>query len=451
MTRTIPARRTGRALGTALWVALACAPAARAQDPAPTPAPPPTAPPDQPAASGRERALEARLRAVEERLKQLEAPKEEEPARGDEDEAERGPLPSWVGAALRGVELHAIGVGSYTWNLADPRRRQGANLTRVSDLDHDTFSPTFFKLGLSRPVSGENAWDAGVRLEVAAGTMVEETLSLDSRFLGGRPVNLANAYVELQVPSCWGHPLKVRAGRAYGWFGLDSLDLWDSPLFSHSYYSNYTPFTNTGLFLETELGGGFSYMQYVGNGSEVVVDNNRSKSVGGRLAWTQSDDLSVALCWIWGNEREANEHDARWQTELDLSWSPLERTDLYLMLHYGQEEGQALGGGTAKFGGGSLALRQGLLAPSAEDADWSLLSLLARVSYLRDQGGVNTGLDQALTELTGGVEVKPLEFAWLRLEYRADLSTQPNAFLGHRARMSRRWQSTLTVALGFGF
>ncbi|MGE0708448.1 MAG: outer membrane beta-barrel protein [Planctomycetota bacterium] len=395
----------------------------------------------------REQALEERVRALEERLRS-------EPGKGGEpttQPTETSPIPHWVSAALERVEVHGVGAGGYTYDLVDPRVRRGALLTRVSDLDHDTFSPTFFKLGLTRRTVEENEWDAGLRVEVAAGTMVGDTLSADPQFLGGDDINLANAYVELQMPAPWGRPLRARVGRSYGWFSLDSLDLYDAPLYSMSWFGNYSPFTNTGVFLETELLPGLSYMQYVGNGAEVVVDNNDSKTVGGKLCWTPSDRLSLVANWIWGAERPENEHDARWMVELDATWQAASATQMLVMLRYGQEEGQALSGGTAKFGGASLCVRQGLISAREGEEEWQRLSIIGRGTWFRDQGGVNSGLDQALYEGTVGLELRPVSCAWLRIEYRFDLSSRANAFLGHRGGQTRRHQDTITIGVSCAF
>ena len=79
------------------------------------------------------------------------------------------------------------------------------------------------------------------------------------------------------------------------------------------------------------------------------------------------------------------------------------------------------------------------------------MSLLGRLSVYRDQGGVNSGLDQTLGELAGGVEVKPTSFSWVRVECRHDLSSRGDAFLGRRGQATRRSMGTLALAIGVGF
>ena len=208
-----------RILGCALLVLLASAPA-RAQDDDPEPVPPaasePGADSPQPAgageldspdpASGDEPALRETVRRLEERLAALES------RPGAPSEGPQGP--GVIQRAWDALKVHMVGVGSYGVNVVDPDQRKGANRFRVSDLDHDSFTPNFFKLGIQKPLSGKNEFDAGLRLEVAAGSTVEDTLSLDPQFLGGDEINLANAYLEVQLATIFDRPLVVRLGRA---------------------------------------------------------------------------------------------------------------------------------------------------------------------------------------------------------------------------------------------
>jgi len=402
---------------------------------------------------------EARLAETEERLAETEARLERleggTPAEGEAGAAAEPPPEEegWWAHAVRTasehIELHGEVVGSFTWNLNDPPGRRGRSALRVSDLDHDTFHVTWAKLGLSRALSGEDELDWGFALDVVAGRMVEGTLSLDPDFLGGEEINLGNAYVELQVPTPH-NPVSIRVGRAYGWFGVESLDLHASQMFTLSWLANFTPYTNTGLFVETELVDGISYMQYVGNGSEVVDDNNDAKTLGGRLSVDPTDSLSIAFHWIWGAEQANNSADKRLQLEIDVVWRPTDQTGVYVMLHYGQEEDGAVDRGrTAKFGGASVALRQGVWR--AAEGEYDHVVLVTRWTIYRDQGGNNSGLTQTLNEVSVGVEVNPLEHLWLRFEYRLDTSSRGSAFLGKRGLPTRGHQGTLAAAVGVHF
>lgn len=402
----------------------------------------------------RERILERRLRALEKRLVRLEDDKAQEKKVNDEAEPKKAEetesLEDYVKGQLKGINLYGVGVASYNYNLNEPPANRNASRLRVSDLDHNSFSPVFFKLGVSRELSEDKDWDAGFKLELAAGRMVEGTLSLDPDFLGGDELNLGNAYVSFQIPTAI-NPLQIWIGRAYGWFGLESLDLYDSQLFSLSYLANFTPYTNTGVFAEMELVKGVKYMQYVGNGSEVVDDNNDSKTGGGRLTYTNEDEsLSVAFHWIYGAEQTNNNHDQRLQLELDVTWVASETTTIWAAFHYGEEEnGDITGTKRARFGAVQLIVRQEF-AP-VEGENYRRFAVIARGTIYRDRGGNNSGINQTLGEATAGLELKVTSNSWIRLEYRLDTSNESNAWPGKRGVLSRRTQDTIALAAAIQF
>jgi len=357
--------------------------------------------------------------------------------------AERG---ADLGGAIR---LYGHLQTSYTYNLADPDQRKGANRLRLSDPDHNAFGVPYAKAGLSRALSGRNELDAGFRLEVGAGRMIEEVF--EDPTLGNRGIAIPQAYVDLQLPTPY-NPLQLRLGRQYSWFGVESLDLYKNPNFSLSPLALAVPRTVTGLSAGMDLGGGLRYTQFFVQGWDRVEDNNDAKSFGGQLSW-RGDDLALALNWIVGAERSSSgyghldeDEDLRWALELSARYQPTASTELRASLLYGQEE---FPGDVAKFGGFSALVRQGLF--EVEDAGFHRLTASLRGSYLRDQGGARTGVDQALGELTTTLALNFTEAAALRFEYRHDFSSADDAFLGHRGRPSRSGQDTFALALHYAF
>lgn len=374
-----------------------------------------------------------------------------------------------VGAAIPGLELHGTLDMDYVWNLNDPRKRRvDVNLLRVNDPDHDTFEVAWAKLALVRNVNASNEWDAGFHLAVAVGREVETTLSLDPHFLHGEAINLAQGYVDLQMPTPFGSPLLVRFGRFYSWFGAESLDTALNPNFSLSYFTTFTPFTTTGVGVGMDLALGFRYTQYLVNGWDVVVDDNDAKTVGGQLAWTHkadekdaAPDVALALNWIWGPEQPRDDKHARAQVELDGTLRPFDATTFLGALGYGQEEHGAVArpvalvggpggvhGLTGKFGGAMAIVRQELGEVSK---GFYRFAVAARVAYWRDQGGSKTGLDQALLDTTGTFELHFTEDGRLRFEVRRDGSTRRHAFVGRRGEQSRDEQVTVSVDAAFAF
>lgn len=391
-----------------------------------------------------------RIRALEARLAALEEQRAADTAAVDSRVgALELTLHDVVRAATSEVKVTGHLSASYTWNLADPPGRRGLNSLRVDDPDHNSFEVTYAKLGFYRDPSGENEWDAGFRAEVAAGRLVEQTLSIDPRFNGGSTVNLANGYVSLQAPTPLGRPVTITAGRFYGWFGVESLDVGTNPNFSLSYFSNFTPFTNTGVGVGMELVDGLRYTQYVVNGWDLVFDNNDAKSYGGQLAYTLEDPATtVALNWLVGAEQNDDESDLRWLLELDVTTKVTETTELRAAFHYGQEEGaNVVRGGIAKYGGVQGIVRQEFVEVRP---GFRRFAVGLRSGFWRDQGGSKSTVDQTLVDTTGTFEVRFTEWASLRFEWRHDQSNRA-FFLGSKGNPTEHHMDTASVELNIRF
>jgi len=335
---------------------------------------------------------------------------------------------------------------TYTSNLADPAQRKGANRFRLAHPDHNALGVTFAKIGLTRPLSGFNEFDAGFRFEIGAGRMVEEVFT--DPVLGDQGLTIPQAYVDLQLPTPI-TPVQLRLGRQYGWFGTESLDLYSNPNVSLSLIAEATPNTVTGASLNLDLGSGFRYTQFLVQGWDVVEDDNDAKTLGGQLAW-QTEGLTLAANWILGAERPGAssllEDDLRWAVELSGRYQATSSTEIRASLLYGQED---FGDDVARFGGASLALTQGLF--EVEGAGYHRLTASVRGSFLRDRGGSRTGFDQTLGEMTGTLGIHFSPYASLRAEYRHDFSSRDDAFLGHRGQSSRAGQDTFTLAFEYAF
>lgn len=343
------------------------------------------------------------------------------------------------------IRLYGHVQTSFTYNLADPDQRKGANRLRLSDPDHNAFGVPYAKVGLARALSGRNELDAGFRFEVAAGRMVEEVF--EDPTLGDRGITVPQAYVDLQLPTPY-NPLQLRLGRQHSWFGVESLDLYKNPNFSLSPLALAMPRTVTGLSAGMDLGGGLRYTQYLVQGWDRVEDDNAAKTFGGQLTW-KAKDLALSLNWIVGEERTTSagsyshsEDRQRWALELGARYQPTLSTELRASLLYGQDGGD-------KFGGFSVLVSQGLF--EVEGEGFHRLTASLRGSYLRDQGGSRTEIDQALGELTTTLALNFTKNASLRVEYRRDFSSADDAFLGHRGRPSRSGQDTFALALHYAF
>lgn len=353
-----------------------------------------------------------------------------------------------VEGVLSRIEIDGSLSASYGYNLADPEVRRGANRTRLSDTDHNTVGVPYARLGLSRAVSGLNEFDAGFRVDVGVGRLVQEALRNDGLFTssGGSTINLPQAYVEVQVPTAL-NPLLVRAGRTYSYFGNETLDLGKNLNFSLSPLATYGPKTLTGLSVGMDLGAGLRYTQWVGNGWDTVVDENDAKTLGGTLEWKlASPDLRLAFNWIAGAERSDSNSDKRYMLELALDWNLTASTSLRAAAQYGEEK---FDHDRCRFSGATVSFRQAFLEVDGEG--WHRLAVGVRGSYFRDEDGARTGVEQDLAELTATAEFRFLRDAALRVEYRRDWSTK-DVFLGSSGSSpTEDSQDTIALELSYAF
>lgn len=375
--------------------------------------------------------------SVEQRLAALEAERQ-----GD------GALTRVVRAALERVELHGFVNALFVYGLERPDNvRDNAFPYRVNDADNLSFTVPYCKLGVTRELDGAG-WDVGFGCFFGAGTMVDEVFGQDPDFNGGEEINLVEGWADIQVPTP-AAPLSIRAGRVYGWFGVERLDLPDNPNLSLSYFAPFTPFTVSGASVGMDLVEGLNYRQWIVNGWDLVVDNNNGKSLGGQLAWTLGEGRPwLAFGWLAGPEQTDNSSNLRWDIELDLIWELLPTTEVRAALHYGQEEGAALDGGLAKTGGALLIFRQDL-ATFGDGA--ATLYAAGRVAYWRDQGGSRTGVDQALIDTTATLGLVVLQHGLIRIEYRRDWSSQDDVFLGRLGQPTSNHQDTLAIDFSVAF
>lgn len=372
----------------------------------------------------------SRLKEEHERLARRLAKLEREEERRDE--------PSLLEAAR--VEVHGFVDGLFSWNLDDPDARRGANGQRLVDADHDTLGVPLATLGLVRRTSGRNELDGGFGLTAAYGRLVEEALRDDGLFDDG-PLDLPEAWVELQLPTPWRRAF-VRAGRTYSFLGAETLDLSKNACVSLSPLAAFGPKTLTGLAVGLELAPGLTYAQWVGNGWDQVVDANDGKTLGGQLR-LEAGMVDVTASWLSGAERPDSASDRRWVGQVEVGVRPWAGFAARASVMAGEEKGGAVGGGLARFAGASLVATQGLLAQ--DGGRWHRLSVTGRASVLRDRGGSRTGVDQTLSEATATLELRVIEHAALRVEYRHDRSSEPVYGSGSRT------QDTIAVELRFGF
>jgi hypothetical protein len=140
-------------------------------------------------------------------------------------------------------------------------------------------------------------------------------------------------------------------------------------------------------------------------GEEDFNDNNKGKSVGGRLGFTPFPSrglLNIGLGGFYGPEQDNESGNKRWVIDVDLTWTPFPSFLIAGEFVYGMEDVRDM-----RLRGGPIA------APEAvQDVTWwgmyvllhydlvQWLGLSFRYGFFDDQDGGRTGVDQQLQSWT---------------------------------------------------
>lgn len=322
----------------------------------------------------------------------------------------------------------------YTYSLADPEAHRDANALRLSDPDHNSFGLTHGSIGLERQVRLDRDYDLGFGADLVVGRIVER--AFDDGLLRSGAFAIGQANVKLKTPVPGG--LTIGVGKEYGWFGLESIDLNRNFHHSLSYAIESAPRTVTGLSARIHLAEGVSYTQYLSNGSDLAIDDNDSKSLGGQLRF-ESERGMLSLNYFLGAERLGSESDLNWIAEAAGSYQLSDVFSIGGLVRVGQEE---VNGRTHEFG-----LLQALARADLMDG---LFSVGGRVSLLHDEDGMVTGQGQKLLELTLTAELRPVEALSVGVEYRHDHSSE-DAFAGSAGAATRSTQDTVSAFVRLRF
>jgi putative OmpL-like beta-barrel porin-2 len=182
-----------------------------------------------------------------------------------------------------------------------------------------------------------------------------------------------------------------------------------------------------------------------------LEDNNRDKSVGGRIGFTPLHGeqlLNIGLGTWWGPERDEDNEHGRWIVDLDVTWSPVPRLLLAGELVYGGEDSVSFRRRGVPFAADAVSRRNanwlGLYALAHYDVlDW--LGVSFRYGLFDDEDAWRTGVKQVLQSwtitpifhlsrlvpelrplgVTYARSRHPLDWVDVRLEYRLNQSNKP--------------------------
>jgi hypothetical protein len=313
--------------------------------------------------------------------------------------------------------LHTSGFveGASAWT----NRGLGGPITGNLDLTRsDEFLLNAAEVRVERPVP-EKVNGSGFVIEALAGSHAEliHAAGLDL----GAHADLVQAYGVWSLPDAG---LQVSVGKMATMLGNEVIESVANPNLSvGSQYVFIENFTDLGVDAAWTGPSGWSARLRVANGWDVVTDNNRSKTVFGKLGWT-SGPRSLAVLGYTGRELPDSVGGNRSGVEM-LAAAPLGKITTTVQLDYGREE--------------------------ALDADWRAggiwmvlpirgnLALAIRGDVLDDHRGVRTsgtlGLPfnggQTLLSGTATLQIRATPGTLIRPEIRYDRSTVA-AFEGER-------------------
>ncbi len=315
--------------------------------------------------------------------------------------------------------------GGYTYNFKNPD--SGENDLRVFDHESNSFTFDLAELMFTKdaPLGG-----VGYRLKLSAG---ETAKFIHSKGLGegDDPFDLTEAYVDYVAPL--GRGLKLRFGKFVTMHGAEVIEAKDDMNYSRSFLFNFAiPFTHTGLMAGYAFSDQVSANVYVVNGWDNTSDNNKGKTLGLTLGYTPIDPVALTFNFMYGPEKDDNNHDNRFLFDWVGTFKPIKNTTVVVNTDYATEEHSAADGGTAEWYGVAGYVKYDFSA---------LFSSTIRAEYFDDKDGVRTGTAQKLKEITFTPEFRVAKAIIVRPEYRHDWSDQMSFDTGSR-------KSQDTIALG---
>jgi putative OmpL-like beta-barrel porin-2 len=231
----------------------------------------------------------------------------------------------------------------------------------------------------------------------------------------GAQADIPHLYVTLNVPTAGGNGVQLKFGRIPTLLGLEVIETYANPNWSEGNQFIYVEnFTGVGASVEAKLNKYVDAQFRVINGWDLVRDNNRRKSVMGRVGLYPDAATSIGIVGFWGPEQPNNVIANRYGVE-GLLWRKLGKAGLWVQADYGKEQNAAwwaLGGWTTY------------------DVS-ATVGLALRGDYVNDENGVRTSGVMGFPANTGHrfgsatatLNVRAWPGAVVRPELRYDRST----------------------------
>src|SRR6266566_4795163 len=353
------------------------------------------------------------------------------------------PTVNHLETTLAGFKLSGFAEASYAYSgrsLGDT-----AIVGRLYDRLQNRFTLNALAVVLDRPYDPAKL-SAGFHTELLVGQDAT-VIQSNGLFAGAAtpvPVDVPHLYVTLNVPTASGNGLQLKVGRIPTLLGLEVIETYANPNWSEGNQFIYVEnFTALGVSVETKFSDHVDAQFRVINGWDQVSDNNRRKSLMGRVGIYPDAATSLGIVGFWGPE-EAGINGANRYGVDGLLWRKLGKAALWVQGDYGKERANAT------------------LPDPTQDAQWwalggwvtydftSSLGLALRGDYVNDQDGARTSgvlgfpanTGQKFGSGTATLNVRAWPNAVVRPELRYDRSSLA-AFAG------KKDQLTFAVAVAY--
>jgi len=239
------------------------------------------------------------------------------------------------------VKLTGFAEGSYTYS----NHASGDSIVgRLYDRFQSQFSLNALVVVLDKPYDAAKV-SAGFHSELMFGQNATLIKSAGADF--GAQVDVPHLYVTLNVPTAGGNGVQFKVGRIPTLLGLEVIETYANPNWSEGNQFIYVEnFTGTGVSLEAKLNRYVDAQFRVTNGWDLVRDNNKRKSVMGRVGLYPDSVTSFAVVGFWGPEQPNNVVANRYGVEGLLS-RRFGKAAISVQADYGKEQDvswSALGG-----------------------------------------------------------------------------------------------------------
>src|SRR5438132_46412 len=342
------------------------------------------------------------------------------------------PTVNHLETTLAGFKLSGFAEASYAYSgrsLGDT-----AIVGRLYDRLQNRFALNALAVVLDRPYDPAK-FSAGFHTELLVGQDAT-VIQSNGLFAGAAtpvPVDVPHLYVTLNVPTASGNGLQFKVGRIPTLLGLEVIETYANPNWSEGNQFIYVEnFTALGVSVETKFNNHLDAQFRVINGWDQVSDNNRRKSLMGRVGIYPDAATSLGIVGFWGPEEAGINGANRYGIEGLLS-RKLGKAAVWVQGDYGKEQANAA------------------LPDPTQDAQWwalggwvtydfsTSLGLALRGDYVNDQDGARTNgvfgfpanTGQKFGSGTATLNIRAWPDAVVRRELRYDRSTLA-AFAGKK-------------------